>query len=148
MKILLLNQFIHFINWPNDRLSTSEQFNIGFIGDSPLLTQRMYIHKKIRIPGKEIGILRVTEPNQIKECQILVIAASEAGRLNEIIAVTANRPILTISHAGGFCHRGVLINFFNIGSKIKFEINMEAIKKSGLDFSSKIFKMAKIIYAP
>ncbi|HPA73163.1 MAG TPA: YfiR family protein, partial [Spirochaetota bacterium] len=43
----------------------------------------------------------------------------------------------------GFAERGVMINLFRSGSYVRFEINMDEVKKSPLKFSSKLLVLSK-----
>ncbi|MCX5637000.1 MAG: YfiR family protein, partial [Planctomycetota bacterium] len=52
-------------------------------------------------------------------------------------------PVLTISEMEGFIEKGGMINFITEESKVRFEINDSAAKKSGLQISSKLLSLAK-----
>ena len=59
--------------------------------------------------------------------------------------IIENKPILSIGDTQGFCERGVLINFYRLGKKLRFEINLPAVKKSGLTFRAQLIKLARRI---
>ena len=88
---------------------------------------------------------RIGSTAEIPECHILFISGSYKERLKEILACTRNRPILTVGDTEGFAEEGVLINFYLVGSKIKFEINEKAVQESGLVMSYRLLSLARIV---
>lgn len=147
LKVLIISRFFEFVKWPagsgNNR--DSDQFVVGIIGQTPLLDYKKRFHDKIRVPGKTLIITELSGLEQIEGCQAVIIGRSESKRLDEIVAVTENKPILTIGDTEGYGKKGVLINLYRAGRKVKFEINMPAVQRSGLSFSSKLYKLARII---
>ena len=76
-------------------------------------------------------------------CNILLISASEKNQLQNILEMTKNKNILTVSDSNGFALEGVAINFVLVEGKLKFEINSNAINQAGLQVSSHLLKSAK-----
>ncbi len=145
VKVLLITQFFDFVKWPGGKMDDLPTFVVGIIGDTPLLQYRQLLGERLKRPGRTVKIKYINELNQVKDCHALIIAGTEATRIDEIIAVTENRPVLSVSDYPGFGDKGVLINFYRAGTKLKFEINLPAVRKSGLTFSAKLYKLARII---
>ncbi|HLP46368.1 MAG TPA: YfiR family protein [Candidatus Kapabacteria bacterium] len=146
VKIAFIKKFFDFIKWPSDN-SASGQFIFGIIGNTPFNDQMEKLSKKISIPNKTVLIKPIADLDlaQVKECHVLIIGNIDAEQLKEILAIIGNQPILSISDTEGFAEIGVLINFFKAENNVKFEINYSAVKKSGLTFSSKLYKLARLI---
>jgi hypothetical protein len=53
--------------------------------------------------------------------------------------------VLTVSDERGFAQQGVGINFYTEEDKVRFEINQDAVNRSGLRISSKLLSLAKIV---
>lgn len=152
LKIAMIKHFFDFIKWPPGN-STSGQFVFGIIGDTPISEQAEKLYKQITIPEKEISVKTISNADladlaQLKECNVLIIGNIAAEQLKEILSKIEDLPILSISDTDGFAEIGVLINLFKIENKVKFEINYSAVKKSGLVFSSKLYKLARLIDYP
>jgi hypothetical protein len=147
LKALIISRFFDFIRWPNgsEENGNLSRFVIGFIGNTPMADYKKKFTEKIRIPGKKLVFKDLTEPEQIVECHTVIIGENQSDRLKEILTLTDGKPILTIADTEGFGEKGVLINLYLSGKKVKFEINLPAVKRSGLIFSSKLYKLAKII---
>ena len=53
--------------------------------------------------------------------------------------------MLTVSDMERFAHRGGIITLLTIQDRIRFEINVEAARRSGVKISSKLLKLANIV---
>jgi len=143
LKAEFLSRFATFIEWPQ---STAPSFTIGVIGTSPF---NGYLDKiaSRKIKGRPVAIRYITDPAQIEGCDVVFIASSEKSRLRTILAHTGSKPILTVGDTSGYAADGVLINFYNAGETVHFEINEGAADHSGLKFSSKLLKLARVVEA-
>lgn len=147
LKVLIISRFFDFIKWPNGNEGNGapSQFVIGFIGNTPMVEYKKKFTEKIRTPGKKLVFKNLNGLEQVGECNAVIIGENQSGKLMDILALTDRKPILTIGDAEGFGEKGVLINLYLSGKKVKFEINLPAVKRSGLIFSSKLYKLARII---
>ena len=53
--------------------------------------------------------------------------------------------ILTVGEFGGFAELGGVINFISERNKVRFEINTDAARSTGLTISSELLKLAKLV---
>lgn len=144
VKIAYIKNFFDFIKWPSDN-SVSGQFIFGIIGATPFSDQAEKLSSQIKIPEKKVLVRTIADLAQVKECHVLIIGNIDAEQLKEILSITGTLPILSISDTEGFAEIGVIINLFKVDNKVKFEINYSAVKRSGLTFSSKLYKLARLI---
>jgi hypothetical protein len=147
LKALIISRFFNFVKWPaaSGNTGDSSHFVLGVFGKTPILEHEQTFYEEIELPEKKVTIKKISQLGQINECHALIIAPTESGRLKEILSITGDKPILSIGDTRGFAEEGVLINLYREGKKVKFEINYSAVKKSGLVFSSKLYKLARII---
>ena len=147
VKAQFLERFPMFVQWPagSTVYDPLTPFTIGVIGKNTFESYFMEPTKEFRIKGKEVKILTLSNLDKVSVCNVLFITGSEAGRLNQILSETKGKPILTISDTEGFAENGVLINFYQTGDNLRFEINRSAVQESGLRFSSMLFRLAKVI---
>ena len=86
--------------------------------------------------------------DELKKCQVLYICSSEDEYLTDILSMIEGSSILTIGEKKDFANRGGIINFVmeqdeNKAKKLRFEVNLDSLKKSGITISSKLLKLAK-----
>lgn len=100
--------------------------------------------------GKQVGKLMweiepVNAAASLKHCRVLFIAASEDGNLGQILANVKGNAVLTVGDSDGYAERGVMVNFYLEGKRVRFEINNDAARRAGLKFGSQLLKLARIV---
>ncbi len=147
IKAEFIERFTRFIDWPSDYepAGYEEAFVIAVIGDSEIKTFLVEIAERQKIKEKQVEIIVVDSPEDLVECHILFVAGSESRNLSRILNWTRDLPILTVADSDGFGEKGVLVNFFREDKFLRFEVNRPAVERSGLRFSSKLLRLAKIL---
>ncbi len=147
LKAVYLEKFSRFVTWPEESLMNDldKPFVISVIGRTPLTNNLEQIYSIQKINNKKVIIKRISNLYEIENSHILVIAESERKNLQNILSLTKNLPVLTISEAPGFAKKGVLINFFEENKKLRFEINETAVLQSPLQMSFYLLNSAKIV---
>jgi hypothetical protein len=125
----------------------SKAFVISVFGKNPFgsLLEDAYLKEKRKIKDKIVEIRYISRPEEIGNCHILFISKSIDKELEEILAVTRGKPILTIGETKGFAEKGVLFNLYIRRDEIRFEINALAMRESRLIPSSQLLSVAKIV---
>lgn len=145
VKAAFLLNFVKFIQWPPHVFSdTSSSLTICILGNDPFDEALKTIEDKI-VKDNKLVIKRALSIEDIGECQILFICTSEKKKISGILTKIKDRPILTVAETNNFCQSGGVVNFIVVKNKIRFEINADAAKRTGLKISSKLLKLAKII---
>ena len=141
VKAAFLYNFARFVDWPGRAqgvvtlcLLTGDPFG----GDIDIIT------------GKPVGgarlLVRRIEVDQTAGCQMVFIPASQAGRFAHLLDGLKGRPVLTVGDAPGFAERGAVINFYLEQNKVRFEINIDAARRTGLPISSQLLRLARITH--
>lgn len=81
----------------------------------------------------------------LRECQVVFIEASESRGLPHLLDRLKDAPILTVGNTEGYAERGVMVNFYLEQSKVRFEVNANAAKRSGLRLGSQLMGLARIV---
>jgi len=145
VKAEYLERFTRFIDWPADSFAANHggRFRLCVIGKNPFGSYLQEMTREVKFKGKPAEIKLIQDPRRTADCDLLFIANSEEARLKEVLQITKDKPILTISDTPGFAEVGVAINFYNQDAKIRFEINNEAIKRNRLHVSSRLLDLAR-----
>ncbi len=145
LKAAFVYNFAKFVTWPDSSFPHADTpLNLCIVGNDPLA--RMLISLEgAGAQGRKITVSQLKEYAQANNCHILFIGASERGRLAEILAAVRRSNILTIAEMEGFCQSGGIINLVTKDKKVRFEINVDAAQRSGLQLSSQLLTLAKIV---
>lgn len=146
-KASFIKNFSIFTQWPNEEslAETHKYFTICILGDTPAEKSIIDFFSGETIKEQPVLIKKINSIDDIDFCNILFITESRKDSLENVLLKTQNKAILTVSDTAGFSEKGIMINFFQIGSKLSFEINESAVKQSGLYMSHLLLKEAKII---
>lgn len=147
IKAGFLARFADYIEWPGGMniYDTSKPFVIGIIGQSPISTHLENRRPYKRIRGRKMNIKHFLSPEEIKDCHILFIAKSAKKDLPQILSITKNKPILTVGDTEGFARRGVHINIYRQGNKLRYEVNETTIRSSQFDINYHLLRYARIL---
>jgi len=144
LKAAFLYNFARFIDWPVRGRANPGELNLCILGDSPFGSDIDPINGKT--VGQATLRLRRVQIDGVGSCQILFIAGSESSHLERDSARLRGLPILSVGDSTGFSERGIAINFYIEQSKVRFEINIDAVQRSGLTISSQLLKLARITH--
>lgn len=158
IKSMFIIKAAEFISWPKssgiDKKGST--FKICIIGSTPLkreleeVTSGKFIQDQIipgkKIKGKKVEIIYSDDIDSIPECHIVFISKSHSSKLEDIIKILENKPILTVADSEGFASKGVMLNLVIRNNTVKYEINQAAIKKAKLKTDSMFLKYAISIY--
>lgn len=147
IKAVFLEHFTRFIEWPGSFgiADTSQPFYIAVIGENPFGSILDQVYSEQKIKNRRVEILYFATPDEITDCHILFISSSNKEILSEILSYTRDKPILTVGDTERFAEKGVLVNFYLSGNRIKFEINEKAVHESGLVMSYRLLSLARIV---
>ena len=142
LKVAYIESFTKFIEWPQN---TSNEFTIQIIGDIEFYNIMQERFKTHSIKNKKTSIIYSSEIDENNPPQLLIIGKTR--RVDNVISKTLNKPILTISNDESMCEKGVMINLFVHEKRLRFEVNEQAIRNSGLYVNYRLMQMAmRIIY--
>jgi hypothetical protein len=144
VKSEFILRFPEYVEWPKQSLKKNDSlFQVCTLGDGPLLPY-LKIHLASRpVKGYAVSVREIKEKESLSGCHLLYIAPEKRKLLEQVISHLDGTPVLTIGDTEGFASRGVVINLFLDGPHVRFNINEEAAKKSGLKVSSKLLVLAK-----
>ncbi len=142
VKAAYLYNFGKFAQWPANQNADHGQLEICVLGKDPFgpVLDATVAGEKVR--GKPINIKRLSQPEEIGECNIVYISSSEAPRLRTVLDTAARLGVLTVSDIPRFTEQGGIIGFVTRDDRIRFEVNRRAAEDSHVVLSSELLKVA------
>jgi hypothetical protein len=98
------------------------------------------------VKNASIRIRRPYSVSQLRGCHMLFIADSEQHQLQEILEALKGAAVLTVTDSKGAGRAGAMINLVLVEQRVTFEINTEAAQAAGLGISSKLLRLAHVLY--
>jgi hypothetical protein len=146
IKATYILNFIKFSEWPPDALAANDAyFVIGVLGSGPSNGDMdRNLNGKV-VAGRTLVVKHFIVGQELRECKLLFVSASEKRQLARILDSIRGATILTISEIDQFANNGGIINFFIEENKLRFEINVDAASRARIRISSKVLQLARII---
>ena len=146
VKAAFIYNFAEFIAWPDWPSSDhADSFDICIIGNDPFRSAMNALRNE-NIRGKKVQIKRLNSASSCSHCQIVYISSSEQDRLDQILATLQGHNILTVADTADFARSGVIFNLYLEDNKVRFEVNIDAVKRSELNISSKLLRLGRIVH--
>lgn len=145
VKAAFVYHILQFVELPK-RTDQDANFplNLFILGEDPF-GKTFDPFKGEKVQGRILKIRVIPSGQDCKEAHVLFIASSERPRLAQILKQAQTLGQLTISDTDGFGQQGVMINLYEEKNRIRFEINLEAVKAAGIFMSSHLLKLARIV---
>lgn len=151
LKSLFVERFTRFIEWPAASLPPGKAFVVCIAGTGATADDLARVAPTRRFKDRPTEVRRLKPGDHAgaaAACHVLYLAASEGPRLPQVLAAVAGKDVLTISDTSGFAERGVIINLYQEGRFMRFEINAPAVKRSRLVFSSQLLRLGRLVGEP
>jgi hypothetical protein len=143
----LLYNFARFVEWPVPMVNGNRDLVICLVGGDPLgqlageMTGRRVNDRIIRVE------LRSTNADP-RGCHVMFMVALSDADVAAILKRAGDAPILTIGSSPGFIAAGGIVRLFQESGRMRFEINLARVERTGLRMSSKVLSMARVVRLP
>ncbi len=146
LKAEFIRRFTLFVEWPETAFADPEApFVIGVLGPSPLTPFLERQAGAEPILGRRAEVREVADLDHLPDCQVLFITSRPPADLGRVLERTGTRPILTVGDTAGFGEQGVLLNFYQEGQRVRFEVNEKAVRSSGLRVAARLYRLARLV---
>ncbi|EFK10636.1 conserved hypothetical protein [delta proteobacterium NaphS2] len=152
---LYLYNFLLFVDWPEKVFSNSKIMRVVICGDPPL-NEAMKPMSGKKIKGKALSIVYKARPDEIRDAShVVFVGNGDLEGVRELLGKLSGKPVLTISDNAAFIDLGGMV-LFNVPDVLpenneerkRFAINLQAVRKSGLEIRSRLLRISHIIDNP
>lgn len=148
VKAAFLFNFGQFVSWPPESCpATGAPFVIGVLGTDRIGPALTALTRGARIQDRPVTVERYERVDDAGSCQILFVSASEAERLDEVLAALADKHVLTVGETPEFTQHDGVIALLLVDNRMRVEINTAAASAARLSISSKLLRLADVVRA-
>jgi len=141
----MLYNFTKFVEWPGSALGEGGvPVVVGVWGDDGLVPVLEAALRNKTIYGHPVVVRRLDSGADPRSCAVLFVGASDRKEIARIVQSVKRSPVLTIGEVVQFSRLGGVIAFIRDGNRIRFEINLDAADRAGLQVSSKLLRLAAV----
>lgn len=146
LKAAFIMNFAKFTTWPPEK--TPEEAVYFCIEEGAIDPRAVDDWKSKSLQGAAVRARFVSERSAtaIADCHVLFVgSAIGPPHESELRELASAHHILLVSLAEGFAEAGGHIGLFIVENKLKFNINLEAVRRAKLSLSSQLLRLAEII---
>jgi hypothetical protein len=148
LKAAFIYNFAKFTEWPQGVLPPTGSFNACVLGDGPVGDALARTVKNRLLAGRAISVSRVQPDGPLRSCHLLYVAGVTPPQAAAIVAGVQGAPVLTISDLDNFARSGGIAYVFVENGKMRFDLNLDLARRSGLQLSSKLLSLAAHVIDP
>jgi hypothetical protein len=152
--------FLRFTDWPpRTHELPSAPIQVTVVGDSALTANLTQLVRGERIGAQERRVevrpAREARPGveaearalvaQLQESHLVFIGRDDGHRVEWILDTVRSRPVLTVSDVPDFAAMGGMLGLVVRGGRLVFEANPAAVTAAGVNVSSKVLRLARIV---
>lgn len=140
VQAVYLFDFAKFVRWP--AAAGQESINLCVAGQRQYADTLQKIVTGEAVDGRPLSVRTIARPEEEAGCGILFIGAVDQDRMDAMLAAGTGKPMLTVSDAPGFLDHGGMIQFLVLQNRVRFSVNLNAVRQSGLSLDSELLKVA------
>lgn len=145
VKAAFVFNFVRFTEWPPQRFDSHDSplYLCIWSGDPGLLESMKSLAGR-SIDQRQMRVLEVDRPDDLGRCHALFIGdATPRGAAPGWLRRAESLGVLTMGDSEGFATAGGMIGLVSDGSRMRFEINDRAVKRSGLKLGSQLHQLGR-----
>lgn len=143
VKAAFLYNFTKFVSWPTESFADpSDPLVFAVLGESHVGLELSLIVKDRKVGGRNLIVRTIENVAEAQTVHVLFVPATEARRLARMKENLDASGLLIVSDAETCALAEANICFVEQGDQLRFTIDAEATKRSRLEISSHLQKLA------
>jgi hypothetical protein len=144
VKAAFLYQFASYVEWPAPSFAQPDTpVTIAAMGAETLAAELKQLAGGRTVGGRKVEVRQIKPGEPLGGIHILFIGSAEHARLAPVVQAAKPRPMLIVTEADGALSQGSMINFVIVERRVRFEIALDSVEKSGLRLSSRLLAVAQ-----
>lgn len=145
VKTAFIYNFLKFAQWPNGAFAKPDSpIVVCTMGTDPYGSALNVLTSK-RIDNHPITLERSVPANALGKCNTIIVSGQNISQAQAELGPFKTRPVLTIGDGADFAGAGGMIGLVNVDRQVRFQINVSAVRRSGLAISSQLLKIAILV---
>jgi hypothetical protein len=144
VKAAFLYNFTKFVEWPAP-FQPEEPFRVCALADTAFIAALDRTIAGETVAGRRLVREEIRSLDDVRRCAILYIGTAYADESGPFLAAARDLPVLTVGEGPQFVKQGGAIAFVLENNRVRFDINLRAVQRSGLKASSKLLRVARAV---
>jgi hypothetical protein len=145
LEAAFLGKIVKYVTWPAERAPRGAPLRVGVFGSDPFGAALDEIFRGRKVDDRPVVVHRCRTLESTQGLHLLFVPRSEGERLGRIVEATRGTGVLLVGESPEFAPGGGVIGFYLEGEKLRFEINLAAVRRENLSLSADLLKLARIV---
>jgi hypothetical protein len=142
LKLAYLFNFVQFVEWPPASLSGDNNIRLCVVGDDPFGSNLDQLAGR-PVRGRTLQVQRPSRLEDIRSCHLVYVdKLSSPGVPPRLSEALRDNALLLVSSDPGAASRGATIEFVAQGNRLRWYLNLDTARQSGLRISAKLVELS------
>jgi hypothetical protein len=147
VKAAYLLRFLNYVEWPPASFAAADApYVVGVANDDAMLAelQRQAIGRSVN--RRPVRARRVNAGDTMAGLHVLFIGGGiDRARQAALLYQAHAMPVLAVTETDGALEQGSMINFRLIDERLRFEVALDPVKRSGLELNTRLLSVASTV---
>lgn len=140
IKAAFIFNFTKFVTWPADMEQQGGDLRLCLHGGNPFGDYVFQLEGR-KVRNFNLRVVEPESPASLAQCHILHLMPGKGN--GKVLNELAGEPVLTVGDYDSFASQGGSIQLLSEQNHIRFDVNLQRIKASGLEVSSRLLHLAR-----
>lgn len=140
VEAAMLVNLVKFVSWPGGTRPAGD-LRVCAVG-APRLAAAL---SALALRGVPVEVVEVRSPAGAARCHVAILGRALDDDLEDAAERLGAARVLTVAAQPDAARRGVHVNFVLEGGRVRFEVNLGAVRRAGLEISSKLLRLARVV---
>ncbi|MBC7499422.1 MAG: YfiR family protein [Herminiimonas sp.] len=143
VKAAYLYRFLQYVDWPVGSFQRPDSpFVIGIVNNDDIADHLVKAVAGRSVNNRIVTVKKLHPGDGVAGINLLFVGNAEKQRLVQWLRQSKEHPMLVVSDADDALAKGSMINFRIVDERVRFEVALDPVEKSGLKLNSRILTVA------
>jgi hypothetical protein len=134
------------VKWPESaHAGPTTPFLVGVLGKDPIVSELVATCRGRKVGDHPIEVRVLDDAASAAGVHLLFVPGTREAELPAVLTAVKSRAVLVVASSEDAVRKGAHLGFFVEKSKVKFAADPDAPKRVGLEVSSEVLKLARVI---
>ncbi len=143
LKSVIVKNFLRYSTWP-ETASANGPLLVGVVGRSSFAQVLHGMLDGKPVNGRNVQVVELKPGSDPHHCHLVYIASERNAEIRHALETVRAAHILTIGEADNFLDFGGAVNLLEVDGHMGFEVNLDALNRSGVEISSRLLRLGQI----
>lgn len=148
VKAAFVYQIAGYVEWPDTAFPRRDTpVTIAVLGAEALAEELTRIVPGRRINNRPIAVRRLQDGASLDGVHILFVGHERRSQIANLAQKAREHGVLLVTESEGVLAEGSMVNFIVVEGRVRFEVGLDAARRSGLKLSSRLLAVAQQVYS-